>query len=110
MNPCDPALAPVRCWVHEDCLEHPELALVCADGREAEWTVMDDVPYSHDGLWVFGMGDGDWPGCGSGAECAYPDGDGVGCGLGYDAVGEQGGNGYGSEDWYSNTARCGWQL
>ena len=33
MNPLDPAVAALRCWVHEDCLEHPELALACADGR-----------------------------------------------------------------------------
>ena len=122
VNPCDPALAPVRCWEHEDCLEHPELALACADGREAEWTVMDvgfdlypdtrdgDVRYSHDdGLWIFGVGDGDWPGEGNGADCAFPDGDGDGCGLGGDAFGEKGGDGYGSKDVYSDTAHCGWQ-
>ena len=33
MNPLDPAVAALRCWEHEDCLEHPELALACADGR-----------------------------------------------------------------------------
>ena len=32
MNPLDPAVASLRCWVHEDCLEHPELALACAGG------------------------------------------------------------------------------
>ena len=26
------AVAALRCWEHEDCLEHPELALACADG------------------------------------------------------------------------------
>ena len=32
MNPLDPAVATLRCWEHEDCLEHPELALACAGG------------------------------------------------------------------------------
>ena len=33
MNPLDPAVAALRCWEHEDCREHPELALACADGK-----------------------------------------------------------------------------
>ena len=41
MNPCDPALAPVRCWEHEDCLEHPELALACA--TELTYVLFEDA-------------------------------------------------------------------
>ena len=26
-DPCDPSLAPLRCWEHTDCRGHPELAL-----------------------------------------------------------------------------------
>ena len=33
MSPLDPQNAAFRCWEHEDCLEHPELALACAEGR-----------------------------------------------------------------------------
>ena len=33
MNPLDPTVASLRCWVHEDCLEHPDLALACAEGE-----------------------------------------------------------------------------
>ena len=33
MDPLDPAHAPFRCWEHEDCLEHPELAFACAGGE-----------------------------------------------------------------------------
>ena len=32
MNPFDPAVAALRCWEHEDCLEHPELGRACAGG------------------------------------------------------------------------------
>lgn len=37
MNPCDPSLAPLRCWGHEDCLEHAELALACGPDRDYPW-------------------------------------------------------------------------
>lgn len=40
---CDPKHAPSRCWEHEDCREHPELALACG-------------PKSHDTPWS------DWEG------------------------------------------------
>ena len=50
MNPCDPALAPVRCWVHEDCLEHPELALACA--TELTYVLFEDA------AWTKNSGDG----------------------------------------------------
>ena len=29
----EPAHAPFRCWEHEDCLEHPALAIACAGGE-----------------------------------------------------------------------------
>ena len=28
----DPAAACLRCWEHEDCVDHPELGLACASG------------------------------------------------------------------------------
>ena len=28
-DPCDPVFAFVRCWEHDDCAEHPELAMAC---------------------------------------------------------------------------------
>lgn len=91
---CDPRFAIVRCWEHEDCREHPDLAFDCADGREAEWTVMDvgfDLYpdrldgggyFSYQGLWCDGCGDGDWPSCGNGVECGAPGGTGDGEGRG----------------------------
>lgn len=33
MDAYDPQLAPVRCWEHEDCIDHPELGVVCATGQ-----------------------------------------------------------------------------
>ena len=33
MNTLDHTMALFRCWEHEDCVEHPELGLACADGR-----------------------------------------------------------------------------
>ena len=50
MNPCDPSLAPVRCWEHDDCLEHPELALACA--TELTYVLFEDV------AWTRNSGDG----------------------------------------------------
>ena len=69
MNPLDPAVAALRCWEHEDCLEHPELALACANGVSTSLSacVSDDFaqPLSVDptyggGYSAFGNG---W-GCG----------------------------------------------
>ena len=37
MNPLDPTVAALRCWEHEDCLEHPALALACAGGHATLW-------------------------------------------------------------------------
>ena len=34
MDPQDPADARFGWWEHEDCLEHPELALSCGDGEQ----------------------------------------------------------------------------
>ena len=121
VNPCDPALAPVRCWEHEDCLEHPELALACAEGREAEWTVMDvgfdlyedrrgeggseSWPSGH-GRWTPGVGDGDWPETGVGAECGTSYGGGYG-----DGINNDNGDGHGSRgDLYYDDPQHGWQL
>ena len=33
MNILDHTMALFRCWEHEDCVEHPDLGLACADGR-----------------------------------------------------------------------------
>jgi len=110
---CDPRFAVVRCWEHEDCIEHPDLAFDCADGREAEWTVMEAgfelYPdwldgggyHSYQGLWVDGRGGGDWPGCGDGAECAGQGGTGDGEGRGLNSRAD--GDGYGLE------LNLGWQ-
>ena len=38
MSPCDLSLATLRCWEHEDCLEHPELALACGPGTDYPWS------------------------------------------------------------------------
>ena len=42
---CDPVLAPLRCWEHEDCLEHPDLGLACAGGRATVVLMSADARY-----------------------------------------------------------------
>ena len=43
MSPLDPQNAAFRCWEHEDCLEHPELALACADGSRTALAMFGPV-------------------------------------------------------------------
>ena len=49
MNPLDPAVAMLRCWEHEDCLEHPELALECE--RDAFQMRIPDMESERWGMW-----------------------------------------------------------
>jgi len=89
VNPLDPAVAALRCWVHEDCLEHPGLALACAGGVSVDFTASasDDYgcllsvnPTYGDG---HGNADGDGDGCGDcsvGEVPRFPPGDGGGGG------------------------------
>ena len=115
MNPCDPALAPVRCWEHEDCLEHPELAHACAGGQRLMWmaadacfNIFDPQPWgtfrNERGCWIDGYGGGDWPNVGMGAECGFDNGNGAGDGSGTystfnTAAGGGGGSGGQADGW-----------
>ena len=91
-DPCDPSLATLRCWGHEDCLEHPELALACGqlrtapimfyadDGLMGSFVCTDDLcPAFAGAKWGFG-------------ESGLMDGDGgtgnarIGCGMFYGTV------------------------
>ena len=91
-DPCDPSLAPLRCWGHEDCREHPELALACGelrmetlvfyadDGLMGALISTDDMcPASNGSKWGIG-------------EVGLCDGDGgmgnsrLGCGMAYGNV------------------------
>ena len=99
-DPCDPSLASLRCWGHEDCLEHPELALACGPRACPQLPVGDEQP------WM---------------ECGFPngwgDGEAFGDGRGY---GSNGGGGVGSPmeyelplevavaDWSDRGRRAGW--
>ena len=100
-DPCDPSLVPLRCWEHEDCLEHPELALACGPRACPQSPVGDERP---------------WMGCG------FPDGWGeqdetFGDGRGY---GSNSGGGTGTPleyeiplemavaDWSDRGRRAGW--
>ena len=63
MNPLDPAAASLRCWEHEDCLEHPELGVVCE--RDASQMFVPDMESERWGMWFTddawrfeGLGDG----------------------------------------------------
>ena len=88
MNPLDPAIAALRCWEHEDCLEHPELALACAGGAVTEWAA--GVSEGTDGAFLtgfFGDGYGHSNGGGAGVDDFYGEahyGGGRGSGLNYD--------------------------
>ena len=65
MGPLDPENAPFRCWEHEDCLEHPDLAIVCAGGTRAAALAMFDI-YVYDGAFEDVSGDVLHPGGGTG--------------------------------------------
>ncbi len=108
MNSNDPSLAVLRCWEHEDCLEHPELALACADGvaNFSRMPAFDDERFAQ--LWFIdlrGVGhhhDGD----GYTGGTTLSAGDGWGCGYygGREAeyrlyYGTTGGNGSGGDGW-----------
>jgi len=65
----EPRFAMLRCWEHEDCLEHPELALACANGMPI--------------VWAAGVAEGPSEGTvQSGFATAQPYGDGFGHGVG----------------------------
>jgi len=67
----EPAHAPFRCWEHEDCLEHPELALACADGAHtalAMFCVDAEPAYMRSDQCV-----GGWGGSGTGGGYEYDD-------------------------------------
>ena len=73
MNPLDPQNAPFRCWEHEDCREHPELALACAAGAQAVLPMFNAGCDAYAGAWSgdgFGHGWTDgrhgWDGDGNG--------------------------------------------
>lgn len=68
MDALDPTHAPFRCREHEDCLDHPELALACAGGERQVTVPMKPYgPYQDNGngygggeiikTWVRGEGD-----------------------------------------------------
>ena len=87
MNPLDHAAACLRCWEHEDCLEHPELALACGPGRDCPWIVM--FVYEGEGGPGFGPDGDGW----------NPFGHGEGFGLNY---GHRGGGGRGDAVWWAD--------
>ena len=92
MNPLDPAVAALRCWVHEDCLEHPELALACAAGLATEWAagVAEGTHGAFLTDWSFGDGYGYTNGGGGGVDDFN--------GEGQDGGGR--GSGLSPNDWY----------
>ena len=112
MSPLDPVVAALRCWEHEDCLEHPELGLACADGRVTRlggeldddwgcrfWPARDQSTSCQ----RFFM-----PGNGQGMPRAvgYVFWYGSGVGEGHDDDYDQpGGNGHGDPSWYDTTLR-----
>ena len=111
----EPRFATLRCWEHEDCIDHPELGLVCATGQptfcqvgrggvwqEAFWWgdrlisgyINNDDPLQQDRR--FDRVDADGYGDGYRYGCANGDGSGV-----YDdTYGVDGGNGRGDNYGY----------
>ena len=85
MNPLDPAVAALRCWEHEDCLEHPELALACADGASTPVGVAGsgacDNLTTHETIYGDGHGDTRGDGDGQGNMWGCWSGNGAGYGL-----------------------------
>lgn len=98
-DPCDPVFAFVRCWEHDDCAEHPELAMACGPkalslrvdtfanvivGDVLDWTgPLSDG--SGDGEGEFGSGNGDGFSFRAGAGWGVGDGDVHGGGRGMHA-------------------------
>ena len=79
------AVAALRCWEHEDCLEHPELALACADGASTPVGVAGsgacDNLTTHETIYGDGDGDTRSDGDGQGNMWGSWSGDGAGYGL-----------------------------
>ena len=73
MSPLDPQNAPFRCWDHEDCLEHPELALACAGGERTALAMFGPVVHPDD----LG-GERRWAGASTAGRTCSGDGDGDG--------------------------------
>ena len=83
----DGTVACVRCWEHEDCREHPELAVACAavEDRHTYAIHHHDPPAGGDAQWQLcsdGYGDGKFMTDG----LNYPPGDGGGYGYGVDEL------------------------
>lgn len=93
-DPRDPVFAFVRCWEHDDCAQHPELAMACGAAVPPIAGVEDRLFVSDCGdieMWPFGHL---WP-----HEYASQAGRGDGMGGGervYANTPAWGGNGYGS--------------
>ena len=70
----EPIHAPFRCWDHGDCLEHPELALACADGSRTA-LAMFTVFVEPDALSQMTSDQcvGGWGGSGTGGGYEYED-------------------------------------
>ena len=89
-DPCDPSLAPLRCWEHDDCLEHPELARACGAVTHPAWPNPTETTYCLDervgyetrGIVLSGTGVGDGFQNGGGRGEPYGHGAGYGVGLG----------------------------
>jgi len=81
MSPLDPQNASFRCWEHEDCLEHPELALACADGSRVGLSMFEAGCNTYVGAWS-GDGLGSGPSDGLFGSRLNGDGDGGGYGSG----------------------------
>ena len=77
MSPLDPQNAPFRCWEHEDCLDHPELALACADGSQVGLSMFEAGCNTYAGAWS-GDGLGSGPSDGLFGSRLNGDGDGGG--------------------------------
>jgi len=82
--------SPLRCWGHDDCLEHPELGVACGE-RPLEMCVSDEQRFAMEPLFQHlmptGSGDqpyqpwdteSDWGGDGGVVE---PDSDGLDCDI-----------------------------
>ena len=79
----EPRFATLRCWEHEDCVDHPELGLVCCDGEP-------DQPLGMDGEHItceleremFWWDSDDGDGLGRQVETGFGGGSGSGLGCG----------------------------
>ena len=75
MNPLDPENAAFRCWEHEDCLEHPGLAIACAAGAQTGLPMFNAGCDAYAGAW---SGDGNGHGWTDGLHGSDGDGNGYG--------------------------------